>query len=394
MKEAIKRNYPSITVLGSTGSIGEQALDVAKQTGTRVNAISANRNVKRMEEQAREMNVKACAMADEAAARDLKQRLADTGIRVYSGMDGISEMVAVPFENDEVVLNSIIGEAGLKPTLSTLQAKKRLALANKESLVCAGKIVMETARQNGVAVLPVDSEHSAIFQCLRSGTGKEIKKILLTASGGPFYGYTTEQLRKITVEQALAHPTWKMGAKITVDSATLMNKGFEVIEAVHLFGVTPDRIEVLIHRESIMHSAIEYTDHSVIAQMSVPDMRLCIQYALTHPERADAVIPELDFCRVGALTFQKPDTNAFPLLRVATDAIRVGGAVPAVVNAANEIAVAAFLSRRIGLTDIFDVVGETVSALEREARKETSLDGIFAFDALARACAEKRIPNR
>ena len=394
MKEAIKRSYPSITVLGSTGSIGEQALDVAKQTGARVNAISANRNVKRMEEQAREMNVKACAMADEAAARDLKQRLADTGIRVYSGMDGISEMVAVPFENDEVVLNSIIGEAGLKPTLSTLQAKKRLALANKESLVCAGKIVMETARQNGVAVLPVDSEHSAIFQCLRSGTGKEIKKILLTASGGPFYGYTTEQLRKITVEQALAHPTWKMGAKITVDSATLMNKGFEVIEAVHLFGVTPDRIEVLIHRESIMHSAIEYTDHSVIAQMSVPDMRLCIQYALTHPERADAVIPELDFCRVGALTFQKPDTNAFPLLRVATDAIRVGGAVPAVVNAANEIAVAAFLSRRIGLTDIFDVVGETVSALEREARKETSLDGIFAFDALARACAEKRIPNR
>lgn len=394
MKEAIKRNYPSITVLGSTGSIGEQALDVAKQTGARVNAISANRNVKRMEEQAREMNVKACAMADEAAARDLKQRLADTGIRVYSGMDGISEMVAVPFENDEVVLNSIIGEAGLKPTLSTLQAKKRLALANKESLVCAGEIVMETARQNGVSVLPVDSEHSAIFQCLRSGTGKEIKKILLTASGGPFYGYTTEQLRKITVEQALAHPTWKMGAKITVDSATLMNKGFEVIEAVHLFGVTPDRIEVLIHRESIMHSAIEYTDHSVIAQMSVPDMRLCIQYALTHPERADAVIPELDFCRVGALTFQKPDTNAFPLLRVATDAIRVGGAVPAVVNAANEIAVAAFLSRRIGLTDIFDVVGETVSALEREARKETSLDGIFAFDALARACAEKRIPNR
>lgn len=394
MKEAIKRNYPSITVLGSTGSIGEQALDVAKQTGARVNAISANRNVKRMEEQAREMNVKACAMADEAAARDLKQRLADTGIRVYSGMDGISEMVAVPFESDEVVLNSIIGEAGLKPTLSTLQAKKRLALANKESLVCAGEIVMETARQNGVAVLPVDSEHSAIFQCLRSGTGKEIKKILLTASGGPFYGYTTEQLRKITVEQALAHPTWKMGAKITVDSATLMNKGFEVIEAVHLFGVTPDRIEVLIHRESIMHSAIEYTDHSVIAQMSVPDMRLCIQYALTHPERADAVIPELDFCRVGALTFQKPDTNAFPLLRVATDAIRVGGAVPAVVNAANEIAVAAFLSRRIGLTDIFDVVGETVSALEREARKETSLDGIFAFDALARACAEKRIPNR
>lgn len=393
MNEAMKRPYPSVTVLGSTGSVGEQALDVAKQTGARVNAISANRNAGRVEAQARAFGVKACAMADEVSARDLKQRLADTDIRVYSGMDGICEMIAATYGNDEVVLNSILGEAGLKPTLAALHAGKRLALANKESLVCAGEIVMETARRKSVPILPVDSEHSAIFQCLRAGAEKEIKRILLTASGGPFYGYTTEQLRKITVEQALAHPTWKMGAKITVDSATLMNKGFEVIEAVHLFGVTPDQIEVLVHRESIMHSAVEYTDHSVIAQMSVPDMRLCVQYALTHPTRTDAVIPELDLTKIASLTFRRPDARAFPLLGVATDAIRAGGAVPAVVNAANEIAVGAFLSHRIGLTDIFETVATTVSDLEKEARKETSLEGIFAFDSLARVRAKELLPN-
>ena len=378
-------------ILGSTGSVGEQALDVAKQTGARISAISANRNVKRVEEQAREMNVKACAMADESAAKDLRSRLADTAIRVYGGTDGICEMIAQNYGDDEIVVNSIIGEAGLRPTLATLQAGKRLALANKESLVCAGEIVMKTAREKGITILPVDSEHSAIFQCLRAGSEKEIRKILLTASGGPFYGYTKEQLDGITVERALAHPTWKMGAKITIDSATLMNKGFEVIEAVHLFGVTPDQIEVLVHRESIMHSAVEYTDGSVIAQMSVPDMRLCVQYALTHPSRTDAVIPELDLCRIGALTFQKPDTETFPLLRVAKDAIRVGGAVPAVVNAANEVAVAAFLSRRIGFTKIFEIVESVVSALERDARAENSLDGIFAFDAMARVRAEESI---
>ena len=383
----VEQSRQSITILGSTGSVGEQAIDVAKQTGVKINALSANRNVKRVEEQARTFGVKACAMADETAARDLKQRLADTDIRVFSGMEGICAMLAEPYGNEETVLNSIIGEAGLKPTLAALQAGKRLALANKESLVCAGDIVMKTAREMGVPILPVDSEHSAIFQSLRAGSQKEIKKILLTASGGPFYGYTTEQLRKITVEQALAHPTWKMGAKITIDSATLMNKGFEVIEAVHLFGVDPDRVEVLIHRESIIHSAVEYTDHSVIAQMSVPDMRLCVQYALSHPSRTEAVIPELDLCRIGALTFRKPDTETFPLLRVATDAIRAGGAVPAVVNAANEIAVAAFFARRIGFTDIFEVVEKTVAKLESEARKESSAEGIFSFDALARARA-------
>lgn len=386
-----ENDHASMMILGSTGSVGEQAIDVAKQTGARVSAISANRNVRRVEEQAREMNVKACAMADESAAKDLKLRLADTSIRVYGGTDGICEMIAQNYGNDEIVVNSIIGEAGLRPTLATLQAGKRLALANKESLVCAGEIVMKTAREKGITILPVDSEHSAIFQCLRAGNEKEIKKILLTASGGPFYGYTKEQLHGITVEHALAHPTWKMGAKITIDSATLMNKGFEVIEAVHLFGVNPDQIEVLVHRESIMHSAVEYTDGSVIAQMSVPDMRLCVQYALTHPSRTDAVIPELDLCQIGALTFQKPDTETFPLLRVAKDAIRVGGAVPAVLNAANEIAVAAFLSHRIGFTKIFEIVEGTVTALERDARAENSLDSIFAFDSMARVRAGELI---
>lgn len=387
----MNQQYPSVTILGSTGSVGEQAVDVARKTGARINAVSANKNAERVEQQAREFGVKACAMADEAAAKELKNRLSDTSIRIYSGTDGICEMLAEPYGADEVVLNSIIGEAGLKPTIATLQVGKRLALANKESLVCAGEIVMRLAREKGITVLPVDSEHSAIFQCLRAGAQKEIKKILLTASGGPFYGFSAEQLRGITVERALAHPTWKMGAKITVDSATLMNKGFEVIEAVHLFGVSPDQIEVLIHRESIMHSAVEYTDNSVIAQMSVPDMRLCVQYALTHPKRADAVIPEADFFRIGSLSFAKPDTATFPLLRVATDAIRAGGAVPAVVNAANEIAVAAFLNRRIGFTDLFETVESTVGALEREAKKETTLEGIFAFDARARRLAEELI---
>ena len=276
--------YPSMTVLGSTGSVGEQAIDVAVKNNITVNALCAHKNAKRVEQQARQLGVKVCAMTDPDAAKELRLRLADTDIKVYSGTEGICEMIAIPFDAEEVVVNSVIGEAGLLPTLSTLRAGKKLALANKESLVCAGEFVMKLARERNLEILPVDSEHSAIFQALRSGAPKEIKKILLTASGGPFYGYTKEQLADITPERALAHPTWSMGAKITIDSATLMNKGFEIIEAVHLFDVAPSQVEVLVHRESIMHSAIEYIDNSVIAQMSSPDMRLCVQYALTHPE--------------------------------------------------------------------------------------------------------------
>lgn len=382
------QNYPSVTVLGSTGSVGEQAIDVALKNHIRVNALCANQNVCRVEEQARRLQVSVCAMADEAAAKDLKTRLADTSITVFSGVEGICEMIGQPFDSDEVVVNSIIGEAGLKPTLATLSAGKKLALANKESLVCAGDFVMRLAREKEIEILPVDSEHSAIFQCLRSGGKKAVKRILLTASGGPFYGMKREELREITPERALAHPTWNMGAKITVDSATLMNKGFEVIEAVHLFDVKPNQIEVLVHRESIMHSAVEYIDNSVIAQMSVPDMRLCVQYALTHPARTEAVIPQLDLTKVGSLTFAKPDTETFVLLPLALHAISAGGAVPAVLNAANEVAVAAFLHKKLSFTGIFDVVTKTVESLT-DAKNIQSVEDIFAFDSAARKLANE-----
>lgn len=386
--------YPSVTILGSTGSVGEQAVDVARRTGAKINALCAAKNAKRVEEQVREFKVPVCAMADEVAARDLRERLADTSVRVLSGMDGICEMIAEPHAGDEVVLNAVIGEAGLRPTLATLRAGKRLALANKESLVCAGEIVMKLARQKRQTILPVDSEHSAIFQCLRAGNPRKIKKLLLTASGGPFYGYTKEQLADITPARALAHPTWKMGAKITIDSATLMNKGFEVIEAVHLFGVAPEQVEVLVHRESIMHSAVEYTDNSVIAQMSVPDMRLCVQYALTHPARAEAVIPELDLFRIGKLTFARPDTETFPLLALARSAIASGGAVPAVVNAANEVAVAAFLGKKLTFPGIAEVVTETAERLRTEASCAETVEDIFSFDARARAVANEILALR
>lgn len=384
-----KSPYLPLTILGSTGSVGEQAFDVAVKHGIPVRALSANRNAVRIEQQARALGVSACAMADESAAKDLKCRLADTGVHVYAGTEGICEMISATEEEErETVLNSIIGSAGLAPTLATLHAGKRLALANKESLVCAGEAVMALAREKDLEILPVDSEHSAIFQALRAGDKKSIKRILLTASGGPFYGMTRDQLKEITVERALAHPTWSMGAKITVDSATLMNKGFEVIEAVHLFGVSPQQIEVLVHRESIMHSAVEYSDNSVIAQMSVPDMRLCVQYALTHPARTEAVIPPLDLTAVGKLTFSHPDTETFVLLRLALDAIGKGGALPAVLNAANEVAVAAFLERKLSFVGIFDLVTQTVERLEG-AKSISEIDGILAYDREARALANE-----
>ncbi len=384
-----QRAYPSMTVLGSTGSVGEQAIDVALKNNITVNAICANQNAKRVEEQVRALGVRVCAMANEDAAKDLKIRLADTDVHIFSGMDGICEMIALPFDKEEVVVNSVIGEAGLKPTLATLEAGKKLALANKESLVCAGDFVMPLAKKKNLEILPVDSEHSAIFQALRSGGKERIKRLLLTASGGPFYGMSREQLSEITVERALAHPTWSMGAKITIDSATLMNKGFEVIEAVHLFDVRPEQVEVLVHRESIMHSAVEYIDNSVIAQMSVPDMRLCVQYALTHPNRTEAVISQLDLTKVGKMTFAKPDTETFPLLALALDSIAKGGAVPAVLNAANEVAVGAFLHHQLSFTGIFEVVGKTVDALCASAQHISSVDDIFTFDSDARKLANE-----
>lgn len=377
-------------ILGSTGSVGEQAIDVASRFNISVDAISAHKNVKRAEEQARAFKVKACAMSDPNAANDLKQRLADTSIKVYLGTEGICEMVENTSSDNpsgQVVENSIVGEAGLLPTLTTLRAGKKLALANKESLVVGGEAVMKAAKENGQEILPVDSEHCAIFQCLRAGKHKEIKSLILTASGGPFFGYNRTQLEDVTVETALAHPTWKMGPKITVDSASLMNKGFEVIEAVYLFDVRPEQVKVVVHRESIIHSAVEYTDHSIIAQMSVPDMRHCVQYALDHPDRHEAVTEELDLFSVGKLTFAKPDTDTFVLLRKAFEAISLGGAIPAILNAANEEAVSAFLSKKIGFCDIFDVVCNTVDEMNR-CKDTHSLEGILECARGARDVAQ------
>lgn len=380
----------NIAILGSTGSVGEQAIDVAEKMNMRVSAISAHRNFKRVEEQARRFRVSAVAMADESAAAELRVRLSDTDTVIYSGEQGICEMIEK--EKRDVVLNSIIGEAGLLPSLSVIESGARLALANKESLVVAGEIVTARAREKGVEILPVDSEHSAIFQCLKSGKSREVKKILLTASGGPFFGYTSEQLKNIGVEQALAHPTWKMGAKITIDSATLMNKGFEVIEAVHLFGVPSDKIQVVVHRESIIHSMVEYIDNSVIAQLSVPDMRLCAQYAVTYPDRTDAAIDELDLFKIGKLTFAEPDTKTFPLLQCAIDCIGKGGALPAVLNAANEVAVAEFLKGKIPFYTIGETVCATVSEMEY-AKDVHDLEGIIACDRAARKNIAQKLPR-
>ena len=378
--------FPPIAVLGSTGSVGEQALDVARASGVPVRALCASRSVKRVEEQIREFHPAACALADEKAAAELRVAVADTSTKIYAGDEGICEMIA---ESDaETVVNAIIGEAGLRSTLTTLENKKKLALANKESLVVAGEIVMDLARRNGQDILPVDSEHCAIYQCLQAGRRQDVKRLLLTASGGPFFGRTAEQMGEITVEQTLAHPTWKMGAKITVDSATLMNKGFEVIEAVHLFGVQPEQVEVVVHRESIIHSMVEYVDNSVIAQLSVPDMRLCVQYALTGPVRTQSPLAQLDLFSLGKLTFFKPDMETFVLLPCAIRAIKTGGALPAVLNASNEVAVAHFLNHEITFRQIFDTVTRVTEDLSA-AGKTHDLEGILAWDLEARTLTEK-----
>ena len=383
--------YPSLLVLGSTGSVGRQSLDVARAKKISVLGISANINVKETEAQAREFGVRYVAMADRKAADELRIKLADTSAKVYGGADGICSMIE---DSDaEAVVNSILGEAGLMPTIATIRTHKRLALANKESLVVAGRIVTDELKKYHGELVPVDSEHCAIHQCLRAGTHGEIKNLILTASGGPFYGYSKEMLGNITVAQTLNHPTWKMGAKITVDSATLMNKGFEVIEAAHLFGVDADMVEVLVHRESIIHSMVEYIDNSVIAQLSVPDMRHCVQYALTYPVRdtdSEGETKALRLADIGKLTFGKPDTDTFVLLKLAGKALSDGGAMPAVVNAANEIAVDAFLHERIGFCGIADTVCETYEKMS-SAAMATTLTEITECDRQARAYAEEKV---
>ncbi len=370
-----------IDLLGSTGSIGEQAIDVARKRNIRIRSICAGRNYKRVEEQAREFRPAFCAMYEESSAKALKLALADTDTRVLSGEEGICEMIAK--SDADVSLNAIIGQAGLLPTLSVIDGKKRLALANKESLVVAGDIVMARAKQNGVIITPVDSEHCAIHQCLRSGKPEEVKRLWITASGGPFFAHTKEMLREVTAKDALAHPTWSMGAKITVDSATLMNKGFELIEASHLFGIEMDRVRPIVHRESIIHSIVEYIDNSMIAQMSVPDMRFCIQYGILGGARPEAVIEELDLASLSALSFYTPDTERFPLLACAIECQKMGGGMAAVLNAANEVAVDGFLSDSLTFLQIGEAVMTTVERLKKH-RDSRSLEALLEADREAR----------
>lgn len=351
----------SVSVLGSTGSVGRQTLEAAAFLGIPVKAISGNNNIALLERQARLFKPELAAVYDEEAAKQLKVALGDTSVKVVSGPGGLMECAA---EYGECVVTAVSGSVGLRPTLAAINGGKRIALANKETLVCAGEIVMARAREKGAEILPVDSEHSAIFQCLESqGRKKALKRILLTGSGGPFRGKSRRELEKVTPAQAVAHPNWSMGAKISVDSATLMNKGLEFIEAMHLFSVSADKIKVIIHPESIIHSMVEYSDGSVMAQLAKPDMGLPIRYALCYPDREAGELPAPDFAQLGSLSFFEPDTENFPCLALAMDCALAGGAAPAVMNAANEEAVGLFLREKTGFTQIYDLVASAVDAL-------------------------------
>ena len=339
----------NIVLLGSTGSIGTQTLDVCRMHNIRVKALSANSNTKLLEQQAREFMPQAVCIFSKEAYSDMKSRLSDTDIKVLTGMDGLCELARMECET---VVNAVVGMVGLIPTLEAAKAHNDIALANKETLVAGGTVVTDHVKRYGVKLLPIDSEHSAIFQCLMGAGDNLPEKILLTSSGGPFYGKTTEQLRTVTVEQALKHPNWSMGAKITIDSATLMNKGLELIEAVHLFNVQPEQVEIVVHRQSIIHSAVEFADGAVIAQLGTADMRIPIQLALTYPERLPSPAKRLSLFDVGQLTFGRADEDTFVCLAAAKRAISIGGNAPCIVNSANEAAVALFLSGRIGFLDI------------------------------------------
>ena len=381
----------SIMLLGSTGSVGLQAADVARAQNYEVRALCANNNFIKVEEQIREFGVKAAAMTDIAAAAELKLRTRDLPVRIYSGHDGICQMIS---DTDaDLAVNSIIGTAGLLPTLAVIDSGKDLALANKESLVIAGKIVMDRARENNVRVTPVDSEHCAIAQCLRCGSDNEIKSLIITASGGPFFGKKRDELLEITREQALAHPTWKMGAKITIDSATLMNKGFEVIEASHLFDVPGEKIDVIVHRESIIHSMVEFCDNSVIAQLSVPDMRLCVQYAIEMPYRYEAVIPKLNLASIGSMSFADPDLDTFIPLKLARESLQLGGAASAVLHSANEVAVEQFLKEKIRFIDIFDTL-EYVCGEMKSASECVTLDSTLESVNIAASMAKEYLSRK
>lgn len=378
----------AVSILGSTGSIGTQALDVIRQCGYKVSALTANSDIATLEKQIREFKPAVAAVADERAAAELKVRAADTFTEILSGEEGICRCAAEP--TADIVLNSIVGIAGLKPTVTAIECGKDIALANKETLVAGGSLVTEAAKKKGIKIYPVDSEHSAIFQCLQGAPSeKSVKKLILTASGGPFFGKKSEELENITVEQALAHPNWSMGAKITIDSATMINKGLELIEAVWLFNMKPDDVDILVHRESIVHSMVEYNDNSIIAQLGLPDMRIPIQYALTYPQRIPSPVAELSLADIGSLTFARADEETFGGIKICRDAINLGGLYPAAVNSANEEANLLFREGKIGFLDISRLAGEASEALGRAGGY--TLEDVFEIDALAREFVRNHI---
>lgn len=375
-----------ISILGSTGSIGTQALDVVELLQLKVAVLAAHCNAELLETQARRYRPDFAVLTDEAAAARLKTALADTDVKVLAGESALEEAAA--YDKTDLVLNAVVGIAGLRPTLAAIGAKKDVALANKETLVTGGALVMQAAARAGVSILPVDSEHSAIFQCLAGCRDRrEIQKILLTASGGPFFGRTAAELRNVTSEEALRHPNWNMGAKITIDSATMMNKGFELMEAVWLFQVKPSQVEILVQRESVVHSMVEFSDHSVIAQLGVPDMRLPIQYAVTYPARLPSPAKAPDFAALGTLSFARPDEDAFPALKLCRRAA-AGGRMPVAVNAANEEAVALFLNRKIAFPDITALAEAAAADYPAAAPSEPPLSANAIFDT-DRAAREK-----
>lgn len=351
----------SVAILGSTGSIGTQAIEVALMHGLRVTALAANTSVEKLAEQARLLRPELLCIADEARYPQLKEAAAGLGCRLLAGIEGLCEIAA--HSSTEILLNSVVGMVGLSPTLAAIDAKKPIALANKETLVAGGSLVMDAAAKNNVPIYPVDSEHSAIFQCLQGNRRSQLKKIILTASGGPFFGKTKDELQNITVEQALQHPNWSMGHKITIDSATLMNKGLEFIEARWLFDLTPEQIEIVVHRQSVLHSAVVYDDDSMIGQMGVPDMKIPIQYALLYPERMPCPTKPLSLTDYGTLTFAKPDYDTFDCLTACIRASEMGGSAPCVANGANEAAVAAFLERKISFLQIGRLVNAAIDTL-------------------------------
>ena len=381
----MKKRSKRISILGSTGSIGRQSLEVIEACGLEVGAITANSSVKLLEEQARRHKPELAVLMDESAAADLKVRLADTDIKVLGGMGGLTEAAAL--ESADTVITAVVGMVGLRPTLAAIREGKRIALANKETLVCAGDLVLEEAKDYGAQIIPVDSEHSALFQCLEGNRNRgEVKRLILTCSGGPFYGRKREELQGMTREDALKHPNWSMGAKITVDSATLMNKGLEFIEAMHLYHMPPEKISIVVHRESIIHSLVEYCDNAMIAQMGVPDMKLPIQYALTYPDRVpSAATTPFDIWNSGALTFGAPDPDTFRCLDLALKAAGTGGTAGAILNGANEAAVAQFLEGKIGFLDIAEKVAQAMEKVP--VIQNPGLLDVLEADAAAREAA-------